>query len=434
MANNPTAFCPNADPVRVLVVDDEDTIQNLVVRLLKPEGYDINRASDGIKALQLLAEKTYDIIITDIIMPGMSGTELIKRIHEFYQADVIAMTGQADLNNYEMFIGLGACDFIQKPFSPDELLLRVKRVLRERQLKEEVAKAHQELSHSQKLEAIGQLSSGIAHEINTPLQYISDNTRFIKDAMKDIRPILAGLKKLTNPADGDSVRHVFPDEMQTLVNSADLEYVIEEMPGAIDQTLEGIQAISRIVKAMKAFSHPGTEEHVPTDLNQSIRNALTISKNEWKYVADMVQDLDETLPDVTCNPGEMNQVLLNLIVNAGHAIADRIAAGSIQKGTIRISSRKVDDWFEIAVRDTGTGIPENIRPLIFNPFFTTKAVGKGTGQGLAIARSIIVDRHKGEIDLETRPDEGTTFFIRLPLTRTGHNGNSKPETFWRKNV
>lgn len=418
MGSHRTTFCPNTDPIRILVVDDETSVQKLVARILGPEGYDINFASDGATAFQFLTEKNYDLVITDIIMPGMNGAELIKRIHEFFQADIIAMTGQADLYDYERFIGLGACDFIRKPFSPDELLLRVKRVLRERQLKEDVLNAHRELFHSQKLESLGQLSAGIAHEINTPLQYISGNTRFIKDAVKDIGSVLAGLKKLTTPADSGAAGPVFPDEIQAMVNSGDIEYLIEELPRTIDQTMEGIQAISRIVKAMKAFSHPGTTDHVPTDLNQSIRNAATISRNEWKTVADLVLDLDETLPDVTCNPGELNQVLLNLIVNAGHAVSDRIAVGSIQKGAIRISSGKIDGWVEITVKDTGTGIPENIRSLIFNPFFTTKPVGKGTGQGLAIARSIIVDRHRGEIGLETTPGQGTTFYIRLPLTRT----------------
>jgi len=166
---------------------------------------------------------------------------------------------------------------------------------------------------------------------------------------------------------------------------------------------------------MKEFSHPGSDEKTPTDLNKAIENTVTVARNEWKYVADLATDFDETLPPVLCLPGEINQVILNMIVNASHAIADVVGDGANGKGNITIRTRKMKEWAEIAIEDTGAGIPEEIRQRIFDPFFTTKEVGKGTGQGLSIAHNVVVEKHGGSIDVASEPGKGTTFTIRLPL-------------------
>ena len=176
--------------------------------------------------------------------------------------------------------------------------------------------------------------------------------------------------------------------------------------------------MARIVGAMKEFSHPGVSEKTSIDINRAIESTLTVSHNEWKYVAELVTDLAPDLPLVRCLPGEFNQVILNLIVNAAHAIADTVQNGSATKGTITISTRHRGNWLEIRIADTGPGIPEKIRTRIFDPFFTTKAVGKGTGQGLAIAHSVVVDKHGGTITFETELGRGTTFIIRLPLNES----------------
>jgi signal transduction histidine kinase len=188
-----------------------------------------------------------------------------------------------------------------------------------------------------------------------------------------------------------------------------------EVPQAIQQSLQGIGRVTTIVRAMKEFSHPGSEEKSDTDLNRAIETTITVARNEWKYVAEVVTDFDPALPLVRCLPGEINQVILNLIVNAAHAIADVVENNGKSKGTITIRTRSQGDRVEIRVSDTGTGIPETIRAKIFDPFFTTKGVGKGTGQGLAIAHSVIVDKHGGTISCETEVGKGTTFVIRLPL-------------------
>jgi signal transduction histidine kinase len=198
------------------------------------------------------------------------------------------------------------------------------------------------------------------------------------------------------------------------VGRVDAAYLLEEIPKAIDQTLEGVTRVSTLVSAMKEFSHPGTKEKVSLDLNHAIECTITVARNEWRYVADMETDFDPSLPLVPCQPGEFNQVILNLIVNAAHAIADVVQKGGPEKGIIKVQTKNYPEWVEIRIQDTGSGIPRNVQMRVFEPFFTTKEIGKGTGQGLAIARSVVVDKHGGSIHFETEEGKGTSFIIRLP--------------------
>jgi signal transduction histidine kinase len=204
-------------------------------------------------------------------------------------------------------------------------------------------------------------------------------------------------------------------EAKKALEEADLDYLSLEVPKAIEQSLDGISRVTEIVRAMKEFSHPGGEDKVATDINRAIQSTITVARNEWKYVSEVVTDFDPQLPTVICFPGEFNQVILNLITNAAHAILDKLGPSPDEKGRIIISTRRDGDWVEIRVSDTGSGIPENIQERVFDPFFTTKETGIGTGQGLAIAHAVIVDKHGGSIDFETEPGEGTTFVIRLPI-------------------
>jgi PAS domain S-box-containing protein len=272
----------------------------------------------------------------------------------------------------------------------------------------------EQLLQAQKLESVGQLAAGIAHEINTPTQYIGDNVRFMKEAFQDIRNLLAHYERLLSLAKSDSLTGESIRKIEEAVKRADAGYLLEEIPKAVDQTLEGVSRVSAIVSAMKEFSHPGTKEKVPLDLNHAIDSTITVARNEWKYVAEMETEFDPALPMIQCLPGEFNQVILNLIVNAAHAISDVVREGGQEKGKITVKTRSLPDSVEIRVQDNGSGIPEEIRGRIFDPFFTTKEIGKGTGQGLAIARSVIVDKHGGTIHFETGMGKGTTFIVRLP--------------------
>ncbi|OQX20338.1 MAG: hypothetical protein BWK76_01820 [Desulfobulbaceae bacterium A2] len=273
-----------------------------------------------------------------------------------------------------------------------------------------------QLLQAQKLEAIGQLAAGISHEINTPIQYVQNNVTFFQQAIEDITLLLGDYDRLLQAEEADGAHAALLEAIRQRREEIDLDFLLHEIPAGIAEALEGIGRVVRIVTAMKEFSHPGSDRKTPTDLNKAIESTITVARNEWKYVAEMVTDLAPDLPPVPCLPDRWNQALFNLIVNAAHAIA---AAGGSQEqgqGRITVSTRQLDaDWVEIRVSDTGTGIPEKIRQRIFEPFFTTKEVGKGTGQGLTIVHDVVVKKLGGIIQLESEVGRGSTFIIRLPL-------------------
>jgi len=272
-----------------------------------------------------------------------------------------------------------------------------------------------QLRHSQKMEAIGQLAAGIAHEINTPTQYIGDNIRFLQASFTDLKELHAVHEKLLSAIKENAVTSDLVGEIEEKSRRNNVDFLLSEIPDAITQSLEGVDRVTHIVRAMKEFSHPGTGTKTPLDLNKAIETTLTVARNEWKYVAKVVTDFDASLPHVPCHPGEFNQVILNIVVNAAHAIAEVVGDKGKAMGTITVSTRRAGDWAEVRIKDSGAGIPEHIRDKVFVPFFTTKPVGKGTGQGLAIAHTVIVDRHQGQLTFESEMGVGTTFIIRLPL-------------------
>jgi PAS domain S-box-containing protein len=267
-----------------------------------------------------------------------------------------------------------------------------------------------ELRQAQKLESVGRLASGIAHEINTPLQFVGDSLYFIRDAVTDLLRALGRCQALRETVAAVPEAVLALDE---IFADADLGFLEDNAPKAIERALEGLGRVGTLVQGMKEFAHPGVKEKSPADLNRALEMTLTIARNEYKLVADVETDLG-ALPLVTCVIGEINQAFLNVVVNAAHAIAD-VVQGTSARGRIGVRTWRDGDSAFVAISDTGTGIPEGIRDRLFDPFFTTKAVGRGTGQGLAIAHSVVVDKHGGDLRFETQPGRGTTFTIRLPL-------------------
>jgi two-component system NtrC family sensor kinase len=265
-------------------------------------------------------------------------------------------------------------------------------------------------AHASKLESIGELAAGIAHEINTPTQYVGDNVRFLGDAFESIQRCIDELTAQLARS-GEAVPC---SSLREQLDRVDMPYLRGEIPKAIGQSLDGIQRIAKIVGAMKEFSHPG-QERTPTDINHAIANTITVATNEWKYVAKVETDLDATLPAVPVVPGEFNQVILNIIVNAAQAIAETRGPDDTHLGRIFVATRRGAEWAEIEISDSGCGMPRHVQERIFDPFFTTKPVGKGTGQGLSIAHNVIVKKHRGSILVNSEPGRGTTFTIRLPL-------------------
>lgn len=271
------------------------------------------------------------------------------------------------------------------------------------------------LQRGQKLESIGQLAAGIAHEINTPTQYVGDNVRFLKDSFDGYTAVMEKSYQMLEFCRTKDLLPDFVPAMAETIKMADIEYLTEEVPKAFKQALDGVDRISKIVQSMKDFAHPGSNDMRATDLNKAIESTITVASNEWKYVADVVTEYDNDLPLVPCLTGEFNQVILNMIVNAAHAISDVIGDGSNGKGTIRITTKLLPNTAEIRISDSGSGMTETIRKKIFDPFFTTKEVGKGTGQGLAISHTVIVEKHRGTIDVESEVGVGTTFIICMPI-------------------
>lgn len=272
-----------------------------------------------------------------------------------------------------------------------------------------------QLTRAQKLESIGELASGIAHEINTPTQFAIHNTHFLRSAFSRIVPLLEKYRETIQAARAGGLDDELLDGAETFLKKAKVEFLIEEIPKAIDQAIEGLDRIAKIVGSMKEFSHPGSSEVMHTDINHLLENTIAVSKNEWKYVAEVETEFDPGLPAVPCFAGELNQVFLNIIINAAQAIAEGHGETEEISDAITIRTKARNDCIEIEIADTGSGIPESILEKIFDPFFTTKEVGKGTGQGLAIAHSVIVDKHHGTISCRSEVGKGTTFTISLPL-------------------
>ena len=400
-------------------MDDDAAQTRLVQKCLELSGYVVDLAEDGAAGLAACEANTYHAVIVDQTMPGLSGLDVIRTLVSRGKFPPIVMvTGTGNERIAVEAMKLGVSDYLVKDLEGgfvNVLPLVVSRAIKQRRLLREKERMEKELAQAQRMEAIGQLAAGIAHEINTPTQYIGDNTRFLQGAFTYVDDLLGSFDRLLRAARSNSVTEELLKEAETAFHSADLGYLAREIPLAIQQSLEGLDHVANIVGAMREFSYPGNGGKREVDLNHVILGAITLCRSEWKLLADVVTDFDDDLPTVRCVPADISSVVLNLMVNAAHAIAEATRDGAAGKGVITIRTRYDEDCAEIRVEDTGAGIPEQIRPRIFDLFFTTKDVGKGTGQGLALAHAIVVEKHGGTIDFETEVGRGSAFIVRLPV-------------------
>jgi signal transduction histidine kinase len=405
--------------IRILYVEDDQALARLVQKQLERMGNEVDLAFDSKDGQKQFQSSNYDVLIVDQTLPEGNGLNLVRAIAASGPLPVtIMVTGTGNETIAVEAMKLGLSDYLVKDLEGGFLNLLpmvIDNALRQRRLREESIQMEQDLAQAHRLEAVGQLAAGIAHEINTPTQFVSDNTRFLKKAFSDINALLDKIHRLLQAAKIGALTPEVLADVENTFNDADINYLNSEIPKAIDQSLEGVGRVAAIVRAMNEFSHPGNLQKQNVDLAHAIENALTISRNKWKSVAKVVTDFDPHLPMVACLPGDLNQVILNLIVNAAYAIAEKHGALSEQKGTITLRTRQNGDWAEIHVEDTGAGIPEEIRHRIFDPFFTTKEPGRGSGQGLSIAHNIITKKHGGTIQFQSQIGQGATFIIRLPI-------------------
>jgi signal transduction histidine kinase len=424
--------------INVLVTDDSVIARSVIIKTLEAIGIDlgeIHQASDGRQAIEIIENNCVDLLLLDLTMPLMSGLDVLRTLKadsSWQNIPVILVTAMDDDEDVIRGLDAGAHDYITKPFKNEILAARVRSAVRIKQnhdklqrlteeLRVEIAERkhmQQELVQAQRLESIGHLAAGIAHEINTPSQYIKINARFIQGLFAEVDKLLGNLVELLEAAKNRNIAEELIKEVDRNLREADVEYIRQEVPEAIQHSLDGIDRVAGIVQALKEFAHPETGQRQSIDINRTIESVLAISRNEWTRVAELVTDFDPRIPPISCLPGDINQAILNLVVNAAEAIAGVVGDGSHNKGTLTVRTAHQGDAVEIHIGDTGAGIPAGIRDKIFDQFFTTKDVGKGTGLGLSIAYSVIAQKHKGTITFETEDSKGSTFVVRLPLSDT----------------
>ncbi|HET8699545.1 MAG TPA: ATP-binding protein [Gammaproteobacteria bacterium] len=391
---------------KVLIVDDSAVDCALVAALLRDK-FTVLEAPDAARGFELYVLERPDCVLLDHNLPGTSGVDALA---EFVGAGaaVVMLTGDGSDTLAAEAFKRGARDFVLKNHLNRSMLERILlREIERRRLELELHDAQAGLRVAQRLEAIGQLAAGVAHEINTPAQYVDGNITFLAERFARLMPLLGALKERIAACPDDAAR------LRQLAEEANLEFLLREIPSALEEAALGMGHIKKIVTAMKEFSHPSDDKQA-ADLNHGIANTVTIARNEWKYVADVELELAPDLPHVACFPSEINQVVLNLLVNAAHAVGD-VFDGENGKGKITIRTRRDGTDVLIEVEDNGCGIPEANLQRIWDPFFTTKEVGKGTGQGLALAHRIVVDHHGGAIRVTSQVGKGTRFKVRLPI-------------------
>ena len=341
---------------------------------------------------------------------GTAGTELLARRRDgsTFWVGMVMSPVRNEAGKIRHYLGIGAD--ITARLAQD----RAQRELQEQLVGEmrERERMAIELRLAQKLESVGRLAAGIAHEINTPIQYIGDSVSFLQSAHLDLDVLLGTYRAaFRRVQEAGSDQEALLEVTQT-EKALDLAFLSREMPKAFERTLEGVERVAAIVRAMKEFAHPDSAEQSSADLNHAIKTTLTVASNEYKYSAQIETRFGE-LPSVICNVGELNQVFLNLIVNAAHAIAE--AGRSADTGRITIVTSTSGAHIEISIADNGCGIAQANLEKVFDPFFTTKPVGRGTGQGLAIARSIVAEKHGGSIAVRSVVGTGAEFILRLPI-------------------
>jgi signal transduction histidine kinase len=399
----------NLKGLPVLLVDDDMDCREFLTVILEEGGLDVTQAPDAEKAIEVLKNKKIEVIMTDKNLPGMDGIQFTRYVRENYgNIPVILITGQSTVESAVDALKMGAQDYLVKPLQDGDMLLRtIRGVVEKCRLVEENMLLQDRLLQAKKMESVGVLAAGIAHEINNPAGFVIGNLDLLKedmqvvlDANNQIRNMLISLLD-GNYDDADKIRKC----LDMVMKESQLERLQAEIPEMINDACDGAERIKKIVSGLRGFARPDTKKIKLFDINEELERSLTLVYNELKYKCVIQKDLQD-LPGVSGNAGQIVQVLVNLLINVGQAIEGR-------DGLIKIKTYQDNNCVCIRITDNGKGIPEENLDHIFDPFFTTKEVGEGTGLGLSIAYGI-VKNHNGEMDVESKVGEGTSITISLP--------------------
>ncbi len=400
--------------MKILIVEDDPVSQKLLEKIARREGYDAILANNGKSAWEIVKKEKVDMVITDWMMPEMDGLQLCREIR---QADlssyvyIILLTSKDQAEDVVAVFDAGADDYIRKPFNHEELKSRIRAGRRILELEDNQKKANAQLLLSEKMASVGQLAAGVAHEINNPTGFVSSNLKTLTDYQNDLNKLIKHYRKLITDLKeigGENLSSSIEKQLEqiaSLEDEADIDFILEDIMDLISDCKEGTERIKKIVLDLKDFAHPGEDKIQSADINDGIETTLNVVWNELKYKATVNKELGK-LPMVKCNPQQLNQVFMNLFVNAAQAIE--------KQGEISITTRVDNGFVEIEIGDTGSGIEEENLKKIFDPFFTTKDVGKGTGLGLNVAYNII-KKHNGAIEVKSQVGKGTVFKIRIPV-------------------
>ena len=422
--------------MKVLIVDDDPVIQLVLKKMTTSRGHDVTVCGDAESALVRCQQERYPLLLIDWILKDMNGLELCRRLRALPHGDssvIIAVTGRTESDDLRAVLDAGFDDYLPKPVAPklfnirltiaEERLVEIaKRKEAEQQLtcayerlqraNEQLKENQAQLVHSEKMASLGQLAAGVAHEINNPVGFVTSNLGTLAEYTEVFTRLLDAYETLTDqlPPDQSAVHRDVLHDIAELREEEDLDFIQEDIDALLAESLNGMHRVKEIVQGLKSFARVDEAEMQIADVNEGIEATLKVVWNELKYKCEVHTTL-KPLPQIRCYPGQLNQVFMNLLINAAHAMEER--------GEITIETEVASGEVVIRISDTGAGIPEEHLSKLFNPFFTTKPVGQGTGLGLSISYGII-QKHGGRIDVDSTVGRGTTFTIYLPIQEKNH--------------